>query len=825
MEFLCLGAIAALLAIIVAAYRNVGKKVKRNTDQPDASIVPLVAGSQVVSTETPRSRDEAQAAVVRERLAWEVRAAQVRDIRAREIRAQELQTRWKQAREQRAPEVRDEAADALSVLAVEFSSRGPAQDVRSVQSSADCWVPPGRDAKIGNRCTPGGMVYVGSNLPSVHSGHRIEPALIDPAAPREDVHPDLSGSDMGYWPSYSGISPKSRAGYLAWLEGGRSDPDAGLGLVFLFFYGLERRALHDAKSDPIARAEIPQIQAEVERLLTIYEASGSFRNYANGFLGVLGHITGSVGGVHTPRAYQSGYELPVDIRCAAGAASQEGRPIIGNLAFAWATSDPSISLRTPARRCRDEFRELFLRRYAAKHGPGLLIKPCKRRVQIEYRPASASFAGLYRAPTDLPDVASLVEPTRKLAEIVEEATTALEAYSRKLGRDPSAEARLAAAALLPPELIESHAPQEIRDHIARLWQRLEGREVEVFAAAEVLGPWLPEDGGKLSKKDAVAAASMLAHTGIGVEPDVRFGGIKVSATDKVAIFPVQPRDPEAPSASYAAATLIVHLAAMVTAADGSLSMEEEKQLQGQITRALQLEAGERRRLSAHVALLLASPPSLTGVKKRVETLTAEQRRSIGRYLVQVAAADGHIDGAEVTTLTKLFRVLSLDPAGVHEDLHAIQSQVPGYDAPVLVRPAESADPGAPVPPRPLESQPSESPGLDMSVIEAKLQESASVSALLSSIFVDEEPGVPSADEPEEEGPLDRAHLALLRDLTQKPTWSREEFEVLAEQRGLMPDGALDTLNDMAWDTCDEVLAEDGDPLEINLDVCKTLLST
>jgi TerB N-terminal domain len=86
---------------------------------------------------------------------------------------------------------------------------------------------------------------------------------------------------MGYWPSYSEISSGARRAYLNWLAGGRRDPEADIGFVFLFFYGLERRAIIDGAKDEPAQADWPVIAAELRRLLSIYgEKSHSFRRYA-----------------------------------------------------------------------------------------------------------------------------------------------------------------------------------------------------------------------------------------------------------------------------------------------------------------------------------------------------------------------------------------------------------------------------------------------------------------------------------------------------------------------------------------------------------------
>jgi hypothetical protein len=115
----------------------------------------------------------------------------------------------------------------------------------------------------------GGMVYVGQGLASLGS-YDIEPALIDPTLPAVNERLDLSERRTGYWPSYSTCSPEARGAYLQWLSSGRKDPSADIGLVFLYFYGLERRALADTLTVDVPATEIEAIRADVQRLLGLY---------------------------------------------------------------------------------------------------------------------------------------------------------------------------------------------------------------------------------------------------------------------------------------------------------------------------------------------------------------------------------------------------------------------------------------------------------------------------------------------------------------------------------------------------------------------------
>ena len=142
------------------------------------------------------------------------------------------------------------------------------------------WIPAGQPAYAG------GLVYAGSGL-AAEKGGMPEPALIDPGLPVDQRAPDYAGTKMGYWPSYSSIPPDCRAAYLHWLLDGRRAPGAHIGYVFLYFYGLERRLLVDSQRSPAARAEHPTLVREVERLLRIYGANGSFSGYAGNLLRFL----------------------------------------------------------------------------------------------------------------------------------------------------------------------------------------------------------------------------------------------------------------------------------------------------------------------------------------------------------------------------------------------------------------------------------------------------------------------------------------------------------------------------------------------------------
>ena len=664
-----------------------------------------------------------------------------------------------------------------------------------------------------------GFVYAGRNLCAI-KGYDAEPSLIDPSKP---VAPSTEGFDpasIPYWPSYSTITPAARHAYLKWHASGRSAAEVPISFTFLYFYGLERRVLHDYGSQTERGEEYQAILGEVRRLLEVYGGNHSFRRYASAFLEMAQAIHHTVNTDDPPPDYPvSGYELPSRLKIALGLMARDGKPIPQAWACAWVSADPSFPRRTPFLRCNTYFAELFALRYQKKWGTGIVVKPNKTTIRLEYQPASASFGGQVTASTALPDITVLKEPIGMLKELGVGCMDDLDPYSRYLGRNPGAEAHPAAMALLPPALLEASQAGETRLVRESLAARVNSGAV--LSRDELLRlVKLPIDAG-FTKRDAVAIAQYLAAMGFGMEPDVRFGGPVAGVEAKVYLFPAKPGAASAPTPAYSAATLLVHMAALVSAADGTISREEEQHLESHIASALHLSEDERTRLSAHLCWVLAERPGLAGVKKRIESLATAQRQAIGRFLVGIANADGHVSPEEVDTLGKLYRLLGLDPADVYSDVHQAATE------PVTVQPPASAVTGFALPPRKPKPKPA-GVQLDAAIIEAKLRETAAVSALLASVFVEESPPPRetmrrAVDMGDCIVGLDLATSAFLRYLSAKPAWSREELEIAAAERSLLLEGSIEAINEAAFDAFEEPALEGDNPIEINAAVLSALL--
>nr|BFE99577.1 TerB N-terminal domain-containing protein [Streptoalloteichus tenebrarius] len=700
---------------------------------------------------------------------------------------------------------------------------------------APTWVAPGTPVHLGHQVLPGGMFYLGQ-VPRDHLDTNLSGEVLDPTLPVDWARADLAGQHMDYWPAYHSIPPQSRAAYLLWLQGGRSAPNADIGYVILFFYGLERRALVDAQHDPVARAELPSILGEVDRLLGIYGANHSFHRYATAFRQVLHCLIsqGQAPGTPPDPAAHDRWDPPFSLRAGIGVFARDGRPVPADWALSWALLHPEIQPRTPVSRCQEEFRQLFTARYHQRHGDGIVVRPLKRRLALSYRPASAALTNVELA-LDLPDVVTAAAPTRVLRTLVEACTDELDAYSRLLGRQPEAAGSLAAIALLPSELFHVDLPalRPVRDLVDGALSH--GVQQATIDMAELVALWPPRTPGKFVKADAVGLAQLLERLGVGLEPDVRMGG-SVRADGPGVLFRLTTDQPVTPSAEYVAAMTLLHLAAVVSAADDDVSDVERDHLVRHLESSLHLAPGERTRLQAHLAWLLASDLKLSGLKKRLAGLTPAQREHVAEFATTVAGVDGHISPDEVKTLRRIYTLLELDPETVYARLHAVAAGSTSAERPeparepVTVIPADARPTGYAIPSA-TESPEKGGLRLDTALVQAKMRESAAVAAMLAEVFEDEdapeEPTGKAATAPGEPtiSTLDSAHSTLVRRLAEKPTWTRAEFDAVCAAVGLLPEGALDVVNEAAIEATDEPLVEDdGDHLRIDTDILGELLA-
>jgi hypothetical protein len=657
-----------------------------------------------------------------------------------------------------------------------------------------------------------GLFYLGQAAPG-SSIERCGQYVINPKLPIAKAGADIEGSSMPYWPSYANITPNARRALLQWMADGRRDPAYGIGHVFLFFYGLEHRLFMEG-----ARGDATILIAEVRRLLSIYGGDNSFRHYASHFL-FAAHIFGGLA-IEPPRptAVRDGSpEIAESVRLHIGKLLANTDMFSAEDALVWALAIPDVYLRTPAVRCFEEFEALWSIRFAQKYPNGLRARAPKQTLRLHYRAASGAFeVDLLRKDENYPDIAALRAPIDHLKALVQACTDELETYSRFIGRNPNQKASMQAALLLPIDLQvldQTNAITRLGDRLGELFGTRVSMSMQMQKLLDLANFNLPAHE-RLPAAATDNLSQALDRIGFAIEPDRRYGGWTPHPNDEIVLFRADsggPIDPARPA--YGAVKTQVEVAVLAAAADGSPSGEEFEAIKRTIAAAEDLSPIERARLLACALTLFKSPPKQDRVMRRLSERTPAERRAIASAAVAMIGADGRIDASEVRFLEKLHKALGLPKENVYSELH--RSAVV-LDEPVVIS-TERRTPGIPIPK-------SKGPAttIDPSRLARVRKDTETVSKLLAQIFVDTSTSQDNAqkiavDSTKFASPLeglDVAHAELVESIEMRGEVPRNEFEERARALKLLPEGALETINDWSFDRFDEPLLEDGDQIII-----------
>ena len=668
------------------------------------------------------------------------------------------------------------------------------------------WIADGRGVQIGPVFVPGGMIYAG------HAGASVEwlneRSLADPSLQVSLSGADPLGSSLPYWPSYRDLTPNARRSYLDWLAGGRTDP-VGIGYIFLFFYGLERRlfidrAFHDAEA----------IIAEVTRLRAAYSDNYSFDGYARRFLEAAELVRSDVVQRPTlsPRMGNGEFEIPLPARRYLGARLAEQIPFDADDCLVWTLCLPDTYLRTPGSRCFEELAVLWRLRFDRRYPEGLKVRAPKRRLSGRYRSASSAFEVTLDLG-DLPDIAAVAAPLSSLRDLLSECQTDLEAYSRLLGRKPEARDTLEAALCLPDDLVETEWGLSARALKAEFDAILAEHAIVPMAVTrlcDLIG--LDQVQGKVPVGVHRQFGIVLDRLQIALEPDRRYGDASLTSDSQVVLYRAAGGgqiDAERPA--YRSGRTIAEISAIAASSDGEVVAAELDHIEAEIRAVKDLRPEERTRLSAYAMWLLQDRPRQLAAIAKLSKLPLPLRTEAARAAVASVLSDSRVQPAEVRFLEKLYKALGLPQDEVYAALHRAPAS---RDEPVIVAEATpAAKDGLAIPQEPVVPT---SVQIDPTRLARLRLETAEVSSLLAGIFAEDEgpiasPVVVATTSARFEG-LDVAHAELLGAVVDGGGLDRWTFEARAKALKLLPDGAIETINDWGFDRFDEPVLEGDEDL-------------
>ncbi|OTP80517.1 TerB N-terminal domain-containing protein [Caballeronia sordidicola] len=689
----------------------------------------------------------------------------------------------------------DEALISVTIAENPVATGHGIKPPRNASASSVAWIAPGQTVEIGDTSISGGMFYLGD----VHRStpRSIEACVIDPRADVADMGANQIAALGSKELSYGTLTAEQRRTYLEWLCSDRKKSDIHTGYLFFYLYGLERRVLVDGAAGKVGETEFADIARELRRLLNI-DANYSWQKHLRNLLESVGLMSSRNGKMYNkpaPRGMAIGYQVPMDVRVAFAQAAVDKHPVPAGWALAWAKMDPLLVRRAAVTRCPEEFDKVFVRKYAERFKNGMLLSV--NRTTLEVRPDPA-LSALRNLPVPgflvgLPDIGAINGPRGRLQSLMNESASALDSYSRYLGRFPNAAGTLDATLMLPIELW----PDAMQHALNALADEVRHGQIGVSTFGELLGRF--KFTGNVTRDKMTAFCTVLSKAGIAIEPDVRLGARTPKPGDALALFATTAgADVLLADDAYSVATVMIDLAAAVAMADGTASDAGTSAIDNRIGTWPEASEELKLRLKARSRVQLAQGASIAGFRKRLEPLAANLRNDLAALLVQVANADDVVSREKVKALEKVYRMMGIDTQRLYSALH---------------QDAGTAKPAA-------------SFTLDPARIAALKHETARVSAILADVFVEEQhaPVASKAAEPEQPPliGLDDAHSTFLRLLVTRVSWTRAELEDAASKLDLMLDGAMEQVNEASLDHWDEPLTDGDDPVEINQELAQRL---
>jgi uncharacterized tellurite resistance protein B-like protein len=337
------------------------------------------------------------------------------------------------------------------------------------------------------------------------------------------------------------------------------------------------------------------------------------------------------------------------------------------------------------------------------------------------------------------------------------------------------------------------------------------KDVAVLPVREIAAALGVAEKSLASPRTSEILARLIEDAGYGIEPDVRAPGKggKVGkayrADERAALYVATPGPME--RTRYLAAEGLLRFGVAVALSDGSANAPEVERIALELEGAFEVSAAERRRLDALRALLLETGSGLEEIERAFTArLEPAKRLQLARFLVAVAGVDGAILAAEAEFLRKVFRRLRVPVAELDRMLEA-----GGPPA------------GAAAAPGPIE--------LDREAIDRILAQSRDVARILAEAMAEEpDPEVPPARPPAAEeapprieppGGVPARYHGFYHELVIRERWPLEEAEELARRHGHMLAGAIEAVNEWAFEALGgALLVEVEDELIVEVGLLK-----
>lgn len=655
---------------------------------------------------------------------------------------------------------------------------------------------------------------------------------------RKPVGNNSQAELLPYWPRYSGLTPNQRGHYLSWLSRGKTDDSDEIGYMFIYFYGLERRAL-------VEQADFDSILTECLRLLSTFSNSKSFTSYVSGFMAfLLGSRLNHVANQEMIQYVPAFDNLPpkmMDVILSWH--YTRNIPIPWELAYSLAVYS-SNAARTPlVKKSPDLVKTLFKRKFLHHFPDGFPLNDMHTPRRLDYHPASPSLLTYYSnpaAPGNIPEITIQIPELNQFDEIFSIWTDCVEELKPVSNRLNKTDGKVTrdVYAVFPVELKQEivHPDKQIWYDLIRIKESGSGGSlVKISEIAQLVGI---EKRDTLTPKQCGDLVNTASDVGLTVIPNLFVLGTSYKWNDSVALLENHDSHNQL-SENIEKVSLIFEMAYAIATQDGIFSEAEQEFLYDSLTDRFQLHNTDIRYLKTLQSVLEIQAPPISRIGKRLTNhLNIDQKLTLAHFLSKIISLETQSEKEERKILKTVYKSLDIEPSLAEASINRIISEK-SWEEPVSVSKPKISRTGEVIP----TEVPRRGITIDEMKLMKKIQETMDVKFILGKIFEKEQEEAESQEfsavSSNGEGSdrasvvihetlyhfphdslnhLDAKYIPILNEIMTSKEYSKEDFSNLARKHNLMPQAVLDEINTWADEELgDFLLIERENGLVVNYD--------
>ena len=662
------------------------------------------------------------------------------------------------------------------------------------------WVPKHQEVEIAGKLVRG-LVYVGKPpiVQTIFGENQFCNAYIDPSLPVSMTSSQKSYVGTDFYFTYASLSPFERNKYLDWLVAGKTREHFDPRFIQIYFLGLERRLL----------ADNPTSQDINDILMELTLLSDNFRIQNFEFLYRLQRFylfTTDIAPYYE-NASKSDFYIDPMLTKVEGSLKASNDELLGYQYFyCYLDECDDEIIESALQNHPHEFKFMFKLEFEKKIPDGIPSYSEEPEMFEEYLSISSEFScddfikfrGNYlESYLDYDFFWSYVYPiARKVAKN-------LNSNKRK-----NRKSRDKITLQNPKKSIlsgNSNSDLQYQKQVIENWKdRIlkQKNEISVYDVLKITGTADPSV--EFTKQQWDRAVDKFMNSDFGLVPELSLFMEYANFDDPITIIELDRQDHEwrKTSKKYFSVLISVALGFLIFSKDGSLTKTQKSTIETLIKGTKGLKRAEKIRLSHNFQRMLKSPPfpkftaRLGHYKKLIDP-------NIVRPFLVKCASIGNLNNAKTVSLMEtIYKRMGVDTALVYSDLHAEESTSQYTE---------------------IRKKQGKIRELDFEKINKIRSETEQVSEVLGGIF-NEQQAVSSSEKSNLVGSLglDNKHEILVRNLLDKSNWTESEFEKLVKQQGLFTAGALESINEWAFDRFEAPLIDDHDGYQVDVDIIEKI---